>query len=280
MRQQSAYQDAEVTTMRVAEREPAAVSVGGVHDPAEHDADSMAERALELAGDYSPGTIRRATAGAAPDGLSVDHSSLRAAASGGQALDGSVRERLEPGLGADLGSVRVHTGAKASRLAADMGAAAFTHGNDMYFGAGKYQPGTASGDHLIAHEAAHTVQSGASGAVHRFPESALTMPQPWRASTGNVFRPGEGASGGVYILSPKVPGPIRKVVAKPVFPMNGMLESEDGAQLAMADQIITKVFGGKAPKSRVVKSGTPEFAELLAVCGPHQPGQPGEDQPG
>lgn len=64
-------------------------------------------------------------------------------------------------------------------------------------------------------------QSGdSSGGVHRFPATALSAPQAWSQLTGSVFRPGEGLSGGVYILSPKTPGPISKVVVKPIWSEN------------------------------------------------------------
>src|SRR6185437_1532266 len=48
----------------------------------------------------------------------------------GEPLAADVRERVEPVLGADLGGVRVHSGAGASAAAGSIGARAFTHGND------------------------------------------------------------------------------------------------------------------------------------------------------
>lgn len=80
----------------------------------------------------------------------------------GQPLDTGTRARMEERLGADFSPVRVHTEAKAAQSASQIGAAAYTHGHDVVFGAGKYAPGSSSGDHLIAHELVHVMQQSAS----------------------------------------------------------------------------------------------------------------------
>ncbi len=46
-----------------------------------------------------------------------------------------------------------------------LGAQAFTHGSDIYFNEGKYDPDSNSGKRLLAHESTHTVQQGGS-ALH------------------------------------------------------------------------------------------------------------------
>jgi uncharacterized protein DUF4157 len=76
----------------------------------------------------------------------------------GQPLDPGTRSTLEPGIGADLGDVRVHTDAAAHDAAAALGARAFTHGQDIWLGAGESPADT----HLMAHEATHVVQQGGS----------------------------------------------------------------------------------------------------------------------
>lgn len=89
-------------------------------------------------------------------------------ASTGQALPSDTRTGLEAAFGADLSGVRVHTDSGASQMSDSLNARAFTVGRDITFGSGEYQPGTAVGDALIAHEVAHVVQQGngqADGAV-------------------------------------------------------------------------------------------------------------------
>ena len=77
-------------------------------------------------------------------------------------LPNSVREYMEPRLGADLGDVRVHTGSEAAQLSDQLNAQAFTHGKDVYFGAGK-SPGV---DPLTAHELTHVVQQTGPGVAN------------------------------------------------------------------------------------------------------------------
>lgn len=55
-------------------------------------------------------------------------------------------------------AVRVHTDSAASATANALDARAMTTGTDIVFAAGEYAPGTATGDHLLAHELAHVVQ--------------------------------------------------------------------------------------------------------------------------
>ncbi|HEU5058443.1 MAG TPA: DUF4157 domain-containing protein [Kofleriaceae bacterium] len=80
--------------------------------------------------------------------------------SGGLAPDAGVRARVEATTGADLSAARVHTGPASQESAAALHAKAFTVGSDIHFAAGQYQPGTAAGGHLLAHELVHTVQQG------------------------------------------------------------------------------------------------------------------------
>ncbi len=83
--------------------------------------------------------------------------------SGGAPLASDVRGYFEPRFGTDLSSVRVHTGAEPSATAASMQAEAFTVGEHIYFGEGRYQPHTPRGRHLMAHELTHTIQQGGAG---------------------------------------------------------------------------------------------------------------------
>lgn len=254
------------------------VAVGDVHDPLEADADRLAETALRVADDVRPGaTIQRSSDGSrATNGLHVRRKALDRAASDGRPLDASQRARFEGGLGTDLGDVRIHTSDAAADTAAQIDARAFTHGNDVFFGKGEYRPGTADGDRVLAHELSHTAQQ--SSDIHRFPATWGTSPVPWKGQTASVFRPGEGASGGVYILTSKDDaGPVKKAVAKPVFGENGLGLRESGQQLQFSDEALAKLLGLNAPESKVVTKGGTEFQHLVDVCQPKQPApDPGE----
>ncbi|HHN65361.1 MAG TPA: DUF4157 domain-containing protein, partial [Nitrospirae bacterium] len=76
----------------------------------------------------------------------------------GQRLPTSVRSFFEPRFGVDFSHVRVHTDSTAARLSRQLNAEAFTYGRDIYFGEGRYNPSTASGKRLLAHELTHVVQ--------------------------------------------------------------------------------------------------------------------------
>jgi hypothetical protein len=97
-------------------------------------------------------------------------SSLSSSKGSGTPLPSTTRRQMESSIGADFSQVRIHTGGDAEKMSADLNAHAFTHGNDIYFNSGKYDAGSASGKHLLAHELTHTVQQGASARekdIHR-----------------------------------------------------------------------------------------------------------------
>lgn len=76
----------------------------------------------------------------------------------GSPLPDNTRTSMENSFGVDFGQVRVHTDTNAVQMNKELGAQAFTHGNDIYFNSGKYNPESSSGKHLLAHELTHTVQ--------------------------------------------------------------------------------------------------------------------------
>lgn len=76
----------------------------------------------------------------------------------GHALDSGVKASLGEALNADFSDVRVHTGADADALNRSLSARAFTTGQDIYFRQGEYNPGSAGGRELLAHELTHVVQ--------------------------------------------------------------------------------------------------------------------------
>jgi hypothetical protein len=101
--------------------------------------------------------------GALPEGLGARIDSLRG---GGRRVDGDVSERVGATLGTDLSGVRVHTNSEADSISRSLSAKAFTVGRDIFFSQNSYQPGSASGDRLIAHELTHVAQQ-TGGAVQR-----------------------------------------------------------------------------------------------------------------
>ena len=68
--------------------------------------------------------------------------------------------QMEGAFDVDLSAVRIHTGSQAASLSRDLGAHAFTTGQDIFFGHREYDPGSIKGRELLAHELTHVVQQG------------------------------------------------------------------------------------------------------------------------
>lgn len=90
----------------------------------------------------------------------------------GQRLPEAIQRRMEALFGTSFLDVRVHVGTEASAI----GAAAFTHGTDLYFAHGQYNPGSPHGQRLLGHELTHVVQQR-SGHVRNPFESGIAIVQ-------------------------------------------------------------------------------------------------------
>ncbi|HAZ48678.1 MAG TPA: hypothetical protein DDW76_28355 [Cyanobacteria bacterium UBA11369] len=108
------------------------------------------------------GVQRSAIDGNAEASPSIE-SRLASASGGGSPLPKDVRAFMEPRFGADFSAVRVHTDSSAVQMNKELGAIAFAHGSDIYYGAGK-APGK---DELTAHELTHVVQQGGGGQLQK-----------------------------------------------------------------------------------------------------------------
>lgn len=88
--------------------------------------------------------------------------SIQSARGSGQSLDDGIAAKAGQTMGQDFSGVTVHTDAQSDQLSQQLGAKAFTTGNDIFFREGEYSPGSDAGQRLIAHELTHVVQQGAS----------------------------------------------------------------------------------------------------------------------
>ena len=109
------------------------------NDPAEREAESMARNVVRMPLPASAATP-------------IDRTDE------GKPLPPGVLSFMQARFHTDLGAVRVHAGAQAAQRNRELNARAFTVDQDIYFGEGRYQPETAEGLELIAHEVTHTVQ--------------------------------------------------------------------------------------------------------------------------
>jgi Domain of unknown function (DUF4157) len=83
----------------------------------------------------------------------------------GRALPSQTLDEMNSSFGADFRTVNIHTDESSIRMNRELGAQAFTHGKDIYFNSGKYNPESSRGKHLLAHELTHVVQQGNGGQI-------------------------------------------------------------------------------------------------------------------
>ncbi|HXF61698.1 MAG TPA: DUF4157 domain-containing protein [Caldilineaceae bacterium] len=170
--------------------------VGPANDRYEREADEVANRVLHVpapsSSEETPQVQRAPIISRiqrrAPIGLQggpVDgelEQAIQRARNGGSSLPPSVRKHLEPKLGADLASVKVHTDRRAVQLTRDLGARAFTYKNHIFYGAGQ-SPHDLK---LTTHEAVHTIQQGA---VQQTQRKVLTgVPDKTREGAPSIQR--------------------------------------------------------------------------------------------
>jgi hypothetical protein len=80
----------------------------------------------------------------------------------GNSLESSTLKNMSTGIGADFSNVTIHTDSEAAQMNKELNAQAFTHGSDIYFNSGKYDPTSSKGNELLAHELTHVVQQNAA----------------------------------------------------------------------------------------------------------------------
>lgn len=156
----------------------ARLSIGASNDPLEHEADRAADQVMRmgsvdgsLSRTATPRLTRRGQAAGAHAGA-VPASVDRTLARSGEALAPATRAFFEPRFGHDFSRVRVHHDTAAAASAREVSAHAYTVGHHLVFAAGRYAPGTAAGQGLLAHELAHVVQQ--SGTLQR----SAAAPEP------------------------------------------------------------------------------------------------------
>ncbi len=82
--------------------------------------------------------------------------------SGGTPLSNDTKDFMESRFGADFSNVRIHNNSESASMSNQIGAKAFTYGNNIFFNQNQYQPSSSEGKTLLAHELTHTVQQGAA----------------------------------------------------------------------------------------------------------------------
>jgi Domain of unknown function (DUF4157) len=168
----------------------AKLRVGAVDDPLEQEADRAADAVMRLpipvsTSSLAPARISRNSLGQRAIQRGAAPTSVHQALSTpGVPLEAPLRRDMEERFGHDFSQARVHSDALAQQSAREVGALAYTVGQDVVFGAGEFAPSTPRGRRTLAHELAHVVQQSASGAggriVQRQPKAHPPTPTPQR----------------------------------------------------------------------------------------------------
>jgi len=141
------------------------LSIGASNDPLEQEADRVADQVLAAPAHPAvsgvPPRIQRFTGQSSGHTDTAPASVDRVLASSSRSLDPALQQDMGQRFGHDFSQVRVHTGKAAEQSARDVNAHAYTVGNNVVFGAGRYTFGTNEGRRLLAHELTHVVQQSA-----------------------------------------------------------------------------------------------------------------------
>jgi len=78
----------------------------------------------------------------------------------GQPMPEPIRSEMQLCFGRNFNNIRIHGDSSAIQMCEQVNAYAFTHGKDIYFNEGKFNPNTKEGKYVLAHELTHTIQQG------------------------------------------------------------------------------------------------------------------------
>lgn len=151
----------------------ARLAIGASDDPLEREADRAAAQVLAMksvdignAAVSAPVLTRRSVSSQASSQDTVPDSVNQTLRSSGEQLSPSIRAHFEPRFGHDFSQVRVHRESIAADSARAINAHAYTVGNHLVFGSGKYAPQSPAGRELLAHELTHVIQQCQSGGLN------------------------------------------------------------------------------------------------------------------
>ena len=112
----------------------------------------------------------------------IEH--IRAERGSGHPLGPQVRAEMEVAFRHDFSNVKIHTDSEADKLCRELGAQAFTTGNDVFFKEGAYKPWSEAGKAILGHELAHATEGTAE--VQLYPNGEAAVPGGRRATTITV----------------------------------------------------------------------------------------------
>ena len=144
------------------------LKVNAPKDHYEQEADRIADEVLrqKMPGEDERLAIQakasQQTTGSKPEVNEEIEDRLSRSKGSGNPISDQLRAFVGPRMQFDFSKVRIHSDNEAAWMNQALGAQAFTHGRDIYFGAGQYNPQSTAGKRLLVHELTHTIQQGIS----------------------------------------------------------------------------------------------------------------------
>lgn len=174
-----------VRRLREREHDQSGLRIAHESAASEREADRVSDAVLSGATAVSvsspaPSVNRESTTGAEQHVHPTTEAKIHSLKGGGQRLPKSERSFFQRRFSTDLSDVRIHTSPTADQSARSMDAVAFTHGRDIGFRTGAYNPESRAGRTLLAHELTHVAQQrrntqhthGSADAIDRTPMNA------------------------------------------------------------------------------------------------------------
>ena len=166
------------------------LSIGQPNDPFEKEADAIADQVVQP---VKSGKQKIASKNTQSQNMQTKPQIMKPGKKGGNQVNPSLANQLANSkgkgsplssdsnqamsnkIGHDFNQVKVHIGEQAQQMNQSLNAKAFTHGADIYFNKGQYNPNSFAGKHLLAHELTHVVQqSGGHQKIQK--QAAATAP--------------------------------------------------------------------------------------------------------
>ena len=190
----------------------------------------------------------------------------------GQPLPEPIQKKMESFFETSFADVRVHVGQEAPSI----GALAFTHGSDLYFAPGQYNPQSSQGQQLLGHELTHVLQQRAGRVRNPLGSGVAVVQDP--ALEAEAERMGMRAASASVPVQAKLPGaalagtmssqPVRPV---PVWPKAGsrscpVLVHVSTPARSRENSVCMKAEAGRQPLgSPMVHSGDDSAIDVIGL---------------
>lgn len=180
----------------------------------------------------------------------------------GRPLDVGVRIAMETFFQTDFSAVRIHEGP----AAAEMGALAFTLGDDLHFAPGLYDPSSRDGVALLGHELTHVVQQREGRVANPYGNRVAIVQDP--VLEAEVDQMGQRLADELWsgARTPRAPigapgdGPGPRGILRATRIVQHMEERFRGGPAGAVQGKGNDFWSGKAPRPDLMPDGTPGAA--------------------